>query len=193
MTIAGSTSARSASASARWRWRSPSRRYLPDPAKSCSRLEPGLQMTGAMVLRLAAGHRETDRGAERDPVGVLARDVAAVNQVDRENLVRPVTHAGLKPRLDHAWRIRLARLPKGFDGPLQGVGELPVETRAIGEEMPIGHAVPQPAAIEVDPHGFGQPVRHRHDRERSEVFPGQRIECAAGIERQAKPSDAGWN
>ena len=52
-------------------------------------------MTRAVVLRLAVGHRETDRGAERDPVGVLARNVAAIDQIDRKNLVRPVTHAGL--------------------------------------------------------------------------------------------------
>src|SRR5205814_9521368 len=109
--------------------------------------------------RLAAGHRETDRGTERDPIGVLAHDVAAVDQVDRENLVRPVTHAGLKPRLDHAWRIRLARLPKGFDGPLQGFRELPVEADSVGQVVSIDAAVPEPAAINVDAHRFTEPVR----------------------------------
>src|SRR5215208_2206040 len=118
-------------------------------------------MTRAMVLWLAAGHREPDRGADRDPVGVLARDVAAVDQIDRENLVRPVTHAGLKPRLDHAWRIRLAGLAKGFDGPLQGFRELPVEPDAVHQIMAIDAAVPQPAAIEVEAHIFVEPEGRR--------------------------------
>src|SRR6185312_6922209 len=99
--------------------------------------EGSLQVARAMMLRLAAGHRETDRGAERDPVGVFARDVAAIDQVDRKNLVRPVAHAGLKPRLDHARRIRLARLPKGFDGPLQGFRELPVEPDSVEQIVSV--------------------------------------------------------
>ena len=53
-----------------------------DRANGCSRRERGLQMAGAMMLRLAAGHRETDRGAKRNPVGAFAHDVAAVDQVD---------------------------------------------------------------------------------------------------------------
>ena len=101
------------------------------PRKAAAGLNAGLQMAGAMVLGLAAGHRETDRGADRDPVGVFARDVAAVDHVDRENLVRPVAHAGLKSRPDHARRIRLARLAERLDGPLQGFGEFPVEADAI--------------------------------------------------------------
>jgi hypothetical protein len=45
--------------------------------------------------------------------------------------------------------------------------------------MPIGRAVPEPAAIEIDPHGFGKPEGRRHDREYGEVFASQRIELAA--------------
>src|SRR5437879_1198379 len=118
--------------------------------------ESGSQMAGPLAGRLAAGHRETDRGAERDPVGVLARDVAAIDQIDRENFVRPVTHAGLKPRLDHARRIRSAGLAERFDRPLQGFGELPVEPDSVEQIMAIDAAVPEPAAIQVDAHRLAE-------------------------------------
>jgi diguanylate cyclase (GGDEF)-like protein len=63
------------------------------------------QMAGTVMLGLAARHWKPDRGPDRDPVGVFARDVAAVDEVDREDLVRPVAHAGLKPRPDHARHV----------------------------------------------------------------------------------------
>src|SRR4030095_5766712 len=87
-------------------------KYEPRPQE-----KRGLQVAGAVVFRFTAGHRKADGGAERDPVGVFAHDVAAIDEVDRKNLVRPVTHAGLEPRLDDARPIRMACLSKGFDGP----------------------------------------------------------------------------
>ena len=102
--------------------------------------------------------------------------------IDRENLVGPVTHAGLKPRPDDAWGIGRAGLTECLDRPLQDFGEFPVEADAIGQIMPVDRAVPEPAAIDVDPHGFGEPERRRHHRERGEIFAGQRVERAARIE-----------
>src|SRR6202171_1212178 len=115
-----------------------------------------------MPTTLARGftvrYRKTDGRANGDPVGIFAHDVAAVDDVDRENLIGPVTNAGLKSRPDHAWDIRCAGLAECLDRPLQDIGEFPVETDAIGEIMPVDGAVPKPAAIDVDPHGFGKPV-----------------------------------
>src|SRR3981189_2205873 len=111
-----------------------------------------------MAATLARGFtvrdRKTDRGADRDPVGILAHDVASVYDIEREYLVGPVTDAGLKPRPDHARNIGGASLAECLDRPLQDIGELPVEANTIEQVMSIDGAVPQPAAIEVDPHGF---------------------------------------
>src|SRR5437879_2271794 len=57
----------------------------------------GSQMAGAPVFGVGFGCWKADRGADRDPVGVLTRDVVAVDQVDRKNLAGPVAHTGLKP------------------------------------------------------------------------------------------------
>src|SRR5258708_10632509 len=131
-----------------------------------------------MAATLARGftvwYRKPDGHANSDPVGIFARDVAAVYNVDRENLIGPVTNAGLKSRPDQAWDIGCAGLAECLDRPLQDIGEFPVETEAIGQIMPVDDAVPKPAAIEVDPHGFGQPVRPWHHRVGSDVFPRQR-------------------
>ena len=59
--------------------------------------------------------------------------------------------------------------------------------------MPVDRAVPEPAAVDVDPHGFGKPECRRHHRESREVFAGQRVKRAAGIKRQAEPADTGRN
>src|SRR4029079_10689391 len=109
-------------------------------------------MAGALVFWFGFRRRKTDRGANRDPVGVLTRDVVAVNDIDGEYLIGPVAHAGLKPWPDRTRNIRGARLPERFDRPLQGLGEFPVEAGAIQQIMTVGHPIPQPAAIEVDPH-----------------------------------------
>src|SRR6266403_2797757 len=138
-------------------------------------------MAGTLTRGLAVRYGKPDRGPDRQPVGALAVDVAAVDDIDRENLVGPVTYASLKPRPDHAWDIGRAGLTECLDRPLQDIGEFPVETEAIGQIMPIDRAVPKPATVDIDPHGFSEPERCRHDRERGEVFPGQRVELAARI------------
>src|SRR6266852_2032702 len=138
-------------------------------------------MAGTLARGSALRYRKPDRRPDRDPVGILAQDVATIDDIDRENLVGPITDAGLKPRPDHAWDIGRAGLTECLDRPLQDIGELPVETEAIGQIMTIDRAVPKPAAIDIDPHGFRKPERCRHDRERGEVFPGQRVELAARI------------
>src|SRR4029079_18057298 len=135
-------------------------------------------MAGALVFWFGFRRRKTDRGANRDPVGVLTRDVVAVNDIDGEYLVGPVAHAGLESRADGAWNIRRTRLPERLDRPLQGLGELPVKARAIEQIMPVGHAVPPSAAVEVDPHVLRAAVRQPHDREGSQVFAGRRVERA---------------
>src|SRR6266567_2068271 len=112
-------------------------------------------MAGTLARWFTVRYRKPDRRTDRDPVGILAHDVAAVDDIDRENLVGPVTNAGLKPRPDHARNIGRAGLAECLDCPLQDIGELPVEANAIEQVMPIDVAVPQPAAVEIDPHGFG--------------------------------------
>src|SRR5260370_31119741 len=122
-------------------------------------------MAGTLTRGLAVWYGKSDRGPDREPVGVFAGDVAAVDDIDRENLVGPVTHASLKPRPDHAWDIGRAGLTECLDRPLQDIGELPVETSAIWQIVPIEGTIPKPAAIDIDPHGFRKPERCRHDRE----------------------------
>src|SRR3981081_3157930 len=138
-------------------------------------------MAATLTRGLAVRYGQPDRGPAPEPGGALAGDVAAVDDIDRENLVGPVTHAGLKPRPDHALDIGRAGLTECLDRPLQDVGEFPVETEAIGQIMPIDRAVPKPAAVDIDPHGFRKAERRRHNRERGEVFTGQRVELAARI------------
>jgi hypothetical protein len=118
-------------------------------------------MAGTLARRFAFRYWKADR----DPVGIFAHDVAAIDDIDGKYLVGPVAYAGLKPGPDHARNIGRAGLTKCLDRPLQHVGELPVEANAIEQVMPISRAVPQPAAVEVDPHGFGKPVGCRDDRE----------------------------
>src|SRR3981081_3229816 len=101
-------------------------------------------MAGALARGFAIGCGKPDRGADREPVGIFAGDVTAVDKIDGEDLVRPVPHTGLKPRPDDAWDIGGAGLPERLDRPLQDVGEFPVEPDAIEQVMPVDSAVPQP-------------------------------------------------
>src|SRR5437588_12640265 len=109
-------------------------------------------MSGAPMLGLAAADRKPDRGADGDPVGVLAGDVAAVDHVDGKYLVRTVADAGLEARLHDARDLGRASLAIRLDRPLQGVGEFPVEAEAIGQIMAVHGAIPEPAGIDVDAH-----------------------------------------
>src|SRR6266446_9485250 len=97
-------------------------------------------MAGTLARGFALRYGKPDRRADRDPVGILAHDVAAVDDIDRENLVGPVTDAGLKPGPDHARNIGRAGLTECLDRPLQDIGELPVEANAIEQVMPINGA-----------------------------------------------------
>src|SRR4051794_2011892 len=112
-------------------------------------------MPGALARGPAFGRRKSDRGADRDPAGVLAGDVVAVDDVHRKYLIRPVADAGLKPRPGHAWTIGRASLPERLDRELQHVSELPVPADAVKQIVPVDGAVPQPAAVEIDPHHLG--------------------------------------
>src|SRR3982074_3089661 len=111
-------------------------------------------MAATLARGLAVRYGKPYRGPDREPVGVSAGEVAAVDDIDRENLVGPVTHAGLKPRPDHALDIGRAGLTECLDRPLQDIGEFPVDNEAIGQIMPIDRAVPKPAAGDIDPHWF---------------------------------------
>src|SRR4030088_3816375 len=110
-------------------------------------------MAATLARGLSVRSGKPDRGPDREPVGVFAGDVAAVDDIDRENLVGPVTHAGLKPRPDHALDIGRAGLTECLDRPLQDIGEFPVETEAIGQIVTIEGTIPKPAAINLDRHG----------------------------------------
>src|SRR5258705_9078490 len=106
-------------------------------------------MAGTLTRRFTVRYGKADCGPDRDPVGILAQDVPAVDEIDRKDLVGPVTDAGLKPRPDHARSIGCAGLTECLDRPLQDIGELPVEADAIEQVMPVDGAVPQPATVEV--------------------------------------------
>src|SRR6266446_9942698 len=122
-------------------------------------------MAGTLARAFTVRYGKADRGSDRDPVGILAHDVATVDDIDGKDLVGPIADAGLKPGPDHAWNIGRPDLTECLDRPLQDIGKLPVEANAIEQVMPINGAVPQPAAVEVDPHGFGKPVSRGHDCE----------------------------
>src|SRR5438876_1097265 len=99
-------------------------------------------MAGTLARGFPFRYWKPDRRTDRDPVGILAHDVAAVDDIHRENLVGPVTDAGLKPRPDHARNIGRAGLAECLDGPLQDIGKLPVEADPIEQVMPVDGAVP---------------------------------------------------
>src|SRR5215212_11193021 len=88
---------------------------------------------------------KANRRSDGNPVGVFAGDVPSVDDVDRKNLIGPITYAGLKPRLDYTGNIGGARLPECLDCPLQDIVEFPVETDPIGQIVPFDRAVPEPA------------------------------------------------
>src|SRR5215208_5132184 len=150
-------------------------------------------MAGTLTRGPTFRYGKADRGPDRDPVGVFASDVAAVNDVYRENLVGPITHACLQSRPYYAGHVSGACLAECLDGPSQDVGEFPVETDTVGQIMPVDRLVPKPTAIDVDPHGFGEPKRRRHHRKSGEIFARERVERAAGIKRKTELSDAGRN
>src|ERR1700674_2605676 len=122
----------------------------PCPLFSCN---DSSQMPGPLSRGLALRDRKPDRGPDRDPIGVFTRDVAAVDDIDRKNFVGPIANTGLKPWPDHAGDVGCAGLAERLDRPLQDIGEFPVETEAVGQIMSVDGAVPQPATIDVDPHG----------------------------------------
>src|SRR4029453_3267811 len=103
----------------------------------CSLLLVLLQMAGALVLRLRIFDGKADRGADGEPGRAFAHDVASEDDVDREDFVRPVAHTGLEARPHHAGRFGRAGLAERLDGPLQRVGELPVEADTVEREMPV--------------------------------------------------------
>src|SRR5881398_249607 len=98
-------------------------------------------MAAALTRRPAFRRWKPDRGSDRDPAGVLAGDVVAVDQVERENLVRPVANAGLEPRPRDTGDIGRASLAEGFYGELQYVGEFPVPADAVEQIMAVDRAV----------------------------------------------------
>src|SRR5436305_72408 len=98
-------------------------------------------MAGALARRPAFRRWKPDRGAERDPVGVFALDIAAVDQVNGENLVRAVADAGLKPRPGYARHIRLPGLSERLQRQLEYIGEFPIPANAIEQVMSIDGTV----------------------------------------------------
>src|SRR4051795_4109436 len=98
-------------------------------------------MAGALARGSAFRRWKPDRGADRDPVGVFALDVAAIDQVERENLVGPVANAGLKSRPGYARPIRRPALPEAFQRQLQAFGEFPVPADTVQQEMAVDGAV----------------------------------------------------
>src|SRR5260370_12859199 len=121
-------------------------------------------MATTLARRFTVRYGKPDRGSDRDPVGILAHDVATVDDIDGKDLVGPITNAGLEPGPDHARNIGRAGLTECLDGPLQDIGKLPVEANAIQQVLPTNAAVPKPPPLAVHPHGFGQPVSPTHAR-----------------------------
>src|SRR5262245_37501784 len=150
-----------------------------------------LQMARALVLGLGSLDREADRGADGEPARAFAGDVMPEDHIQREDFARPVAHAGLKARLHRAGGVGRSGLAERFDGPLQGIGELPVEADAVEREVLVAGAIPQPAAVEINAHRLRQTVGRRDHRRHGASFAGDGIKGARGIKGDAKLADAG--
>src|SRR5450631_1370781 len=65
---------------------------------ACYYPRTALQMSGPTADGFVFRCRKTDRGPDRDPAGVFAGNIMTKDDVDRENLVRPIAHAALESR-----------------------------------------------------------------------------------------------
>src|SRR5947207_15027418 len=99
---------------------------------------------GVWARRSLARRREADDGRERNPVRVLALDVAAVNHVDIPSIDRSPAQAGLEPRLrdtgDLCARAGLAEDLRGECPDI--VRGSPVDADPVGEVIAIHRAIP---------------------------------------------------
>src|ERR1043166_8786219 len=139
---------------------------------------------------LLAFRRKADAGRECDPVRVLARDIAAEDQVHREAVDRAPAQADLDARLDEAPYLGLAELAEHFGRQRPDiVGRAPVEPGAVGEVVPVGDAVPRPAGVDVDPHHVREPQRRRDVGEVAGHLVADHVVDRAAGERDAEAPD----
>src|SRR5260370_38393808 len=99
-------------------------------------------MATTLARRFTVRYGKPDRGSDRDPVGILAHDVATVDDIDETDLVGPITNAGWEPGPDHARNIGRAGLTECLDGPLQDIAKLPADATGIDHAMPINGTGP---------------------------------------------------
>src|SRR5712691_1670614 len=102
-----------------------------------------------VLLYRLVRRRKADGGRKRDPVGILARDIAAQNDVHRDLVDRPPAQAELSARLRHARGVGGAELAEYFrrQGP-DIVGRPIIDASRVGRKVMVGDPVPQPAGIE---------------------------------------------
>jgi hypothetical protein len=98
-------------------------------------------------------HVKANHGRERDPVCVLAVNIAAVNQINVEVVDRTPAQPDLEARLGYANGILpSAELAEDFGGQRPDiVRRAPVHARAISRIVLPGDAIPFPAGVEIDP------------------------------------------
>ena len=77
----------------------------PDRPRSASRTPAHDARRNSMAGGAIALRRKSDRGAQRDPVGIFPGDVVAIDQIDRKDFVGPVADPGLRPRPDRARNV----------------------------------------------------------------------------------------
>ena len=91
----------------------------------------------AAQRRALLPHVEPHGVDQRDPVGILAGEVAAVNDIEADSVDRPPADAGLEARLgDAACFLHRAKLAEHFRGENPVIGRrAPVEAGAVGGAM----------------------------------------------------------
>src|SRR5262245_21440792 len=96
-----------------------------------------------------------------NPIGVLAVDVAAVDEIHAEFVDRTPAQPDLKTRLGHAdGFLSCAHLAEDLGGERPNiVGGAPVDSGAIGCIVLFCHTVPLPTSIQVDAHDSRYPQR----------------------------------
>src|SRR6266576_3545491 len=92
-----------------------------------------------ILLRRLLRRRKAYGGRKRDPVGILARDVAAQNDVHRDLVDRPPAQAELRARLRHARGVGGAELAEYLRRQRPDVvGRPVVDAGRVGDVVLIG-------------------------------------------------------
>src|SRR4029079_12300311 len=110
---------------------------------------------------------EAEHCGKSNPVGILAVDIATVDQIHVEFVDWAPAQSDLKPRLSYPDSLlSCAELTEHLGGQLPDiVGRPPVDAGAIGCVMLPGNTIPLPTSIQVDAHDIRQPQCRRNSDE----------------------------